>query len=825
MTSHAVSAMSARAGSFALGHRAVNRARGGRCGQKASRPAGRVSTVVRAAAKPRDDQPENWELKYLYDGGCTVCNSLVKLLKSKKGHEKIWFEDIADPKYSPDKNEGITFEEAMATIHVIKSKDATTMTGMEALTALYDITGMGWLFKLAKLPVLSSAAEIAYKVVSKNRQSMGGAADGLLALGRINMEEKGEGSCTDLEGECREPTPPVDEEAEAAEKAAEERRARIAAEKEAAGGAKSGGGPSSLGKNPAATSKGGLENAAREKPPTTSGSLSDRRNILGVYDMRRSKSDDRALRAAPVDTETGELIDELITIPLDDTELSTVAAALTSIIKHFAWQGNVGVAFPAIRVDTTAEAVNETMDSFDDAVGEMSSSAFAMEAGFAADKLVTSGKYEEMKKVRAEERKKALKAKSGAARLNAPLASQSAEISTAADSRQSRLEVENYLKNAVGRDVVVMSGPEATGYGEMNFRAEKLATGTTVCVNLGKTAGIALFDNGILAHNPADVERQLATFNYPRWVNAELPREENTPTEEEWKRWAMRVQHYLMRIEAVGRPDNFIIAGRASATFKYWSKHMTEVKTPFYNAEQGMNAAVLGAGKGASEILTLRRDTARVRAAIGHAKGLSPQKLDEEQLSAVFDELDEDKSGRLSLEELAVGINRLNVKLSEEEIKELFIEMDYEDTGDINKREFIAWWKDSIGNSDVEIIHTMNEYEQVLDDADGTDSLTVLMVGVTYCKPCKAFSKKYQDFADRFNGARFIKVFGNENKDMTVLCRDELKVKSTPTFYFFRNKEQVLQPRSLSRSLRMLRARRPAMLPRAPGRTRRASEQ
>jgi len=49
-----------------------------------------LSTVVRAAAKPRDDQPENWELKYLYDGGCTVCNSLVKLLKSKKGHEKIW---------------------------------------------------------------------------------------------------------------------------------------------------------------------------------------------------------------------------------------------------------------------------------------------------------------------------------------------------------------------------------------------------------------------------------------------------------------------------------------------------------------------------------------------------------------------------------------------------------------------------------------------------------------------------------------------------------------------------------------------------------------
>ena len=175
------------------------------------------------------------------------------------------FEDISDPKYSPDKNEGITFEEAMATIHVIKSKDAEVMTGMPALTALYDITGMGWLFKLAKLPVLSSAAEIAYKVVSKNRQAMGGAADGLLALGRINMEEKGEGSCTDLEGECREKPPPVDEEAEEAARAAEERRAKIAAEKQAEA-AKTGGGPTAMNKNPAATSKGGLGNAAGRSP-------------------------------------------------------------------------------------------------------------------------------------------------------------------------------------------------------------------------------------------------------------------------------------------------------------------------------------------------------------------------------------------------------------------------------------------------------------------------------------------------------------------------------------------------------------------------------
>jgi hypothetical protein len=63
--------------------------------------------VVRAAAadeggagkKGRDDQPQDWQVKYLYDGGCSVCNALVKLLKSKRGHEKIWYVSARVKKY------------------------------------------------------------------------------------------------------------------------------------------------------------------------------------------------------------------------------------------------------------------------------------------------------------------------------------------------------------------------------------------------------------------------------------------------------------------------------------------------------------------------------------------------------------------------------------------------------------------------------------------------------------------------------------------------------------------------------------------------------
>ena len=710
------------------------------------------------------------------------------------------FEDIADPKYSPERNEGITFEAAMETIHVIKREDSAVVTGMEALTALYEITGMGWLFKLAKLPVLSGAAEIAYKMVSKNRTGMSNAADGLLALGRINMEEKGEGSCTDLEGECREKPPPVDEEEERAAKAAEERRAKMAAEKaekaKAAGGAAAKTVPT-MAKTPPATSAGGLESAARAPKPPSSGALSDRRNILGVYDMRRSKISARALRAAPVDTSTGELIDEVITIPLDDAELSTVANALTAIVKHFGWQGNVGIGLPAVSVGTDSESVNETFDSVDmDAAIDQSfreTDIYAMEEGVAAKKLAERERNERERPDNWGKSRVRAAAKYG----EKSMATTAAEVSAASDSRRSRLETEDFLKNAVGRDVVVMTCAEATGFGEMQYGdaggVKGTATGTTVCVSLGRTIGVSLFDNGILAHNPADVQRQVATWDYPRWFDSPLPRldEDEDPLEEEWERWANRVDHYLSRIEAVCKPDNFVVCGRASVSFDKWRKYLKTVKTPVSRAEQGLEAAVQGAAVGASEILTLRRDTARVRAAIGHSKGLSPQKLTDEMLEAVFDEFDEDSSGTLSADELNNAISRLGVTLTNAELKELFVEMDSEMTGDIRKGEFVSWWRDSIGSSAVEIIHTMDEYKQVLDDADGTDQMTVLMVGVTYCKPCKAFTTKYQNFAKRFEGARFLKVFGNENKDMTVLCRDELKVKSTPTFYFFRNTEQV----------------------------------
>ena len=49
----------------------------------------------------------------------------------------------------------------------------------------------------------------------------------------------------------------------------------------------------------------------------------------------------------------------------------------------------------------------------------------------------------------------------------------------------------------------------------------------------------------------------------------------------------------------------------------------------------------------------------------------------------------------------------------------------------------------------------------------------------------------YKQFATRFPEARFLRVNGNENADMVHLGRDRLGVRSSPSFYIFRNGEQV----------------------------------
>ena len=53
-----------------------------------------------------------------------------------------------------------------------------------------------------RLPLYFPLAPLHAQLVAKNRFALGGGLDAVMALGKISMEEKGEGSCAEHD-ECR----------------------------------------------------------------------------------------------------------------------------------------------------------------------------------------------------------------------------------------------------------------------------------------------------------------------------------------------------------------------------------------------------------------------------------------------------------------------------------------------------------------------------------------------------------------------------------------------------------------------------------------------
>jgi len=142
------------------------------------------------ATKPQPE-PANWEYKYLYDGACPVCRSLKAGLEGTgKGKGKIYYVNIADPLYDASKHQGVTFEEAMDTLHVLKRDGGEPLQGLPAIETLFGVVGFGWAVKLATLPPVGFVASLMYKLISSNRLKLGGdsaVGAGIMALGRVGL--------------------------------------------------------------------------------------------------------------------------------------------------------------------------------------------------------------------------------------------------------------------------------------------------------------------------------------------------------------------------------------------------------------------------------------------------------------------------------------------------------------------------------------------------------------------------------------------------------------------------------------------------------------
>lgn len=182
-----------------------------------------------------------------------------------------------------------------------------------------------------------------------------------------------------------------------------------------------------------------------------------------------------------------------------------------------------------------------------------------------------------------------------------------------------------------------------------------------------------------------------------------------------------------------------------------------------------------------------------------------------EEYENAFKAVDSSGNGTIGANELAELFGKLGQPVSMEKLVEIMQKYDKDESGQIDFPEFLLMFRDKL--FDVKALHNfltpgeLKELKSVIVAPEGGISLifseeeldevlrrnanVVLFSGLTWCRPCKAMQRPYQKLATLYNGAVFLKLFGNANANTKRLFKERLLIRSTPCFMIFRNGELV----------------------------------
>ena len=124
-----------------------------------------------------------WQLKLLYDGQCSFCRREVHWLKRRDAKGQVALEDISDPAFDP-RHYGLTAEQVAAALHGVLP-DGRIVCGMDAVRAVYEVVGLGWLIAATRWPGIHWGADRLYRLFARHR----------LRLGRLSGKRCATGAC------------------------------------------------------------------------------------------------------------------------------------------------------------------------------------------------------------------------------------------------------------------------------------------------------------------------------------------------------------------------------------------------------------------------------------------------------------------------------------------------------------------------------------------------------------------------------------------------------------------------------------------------------
>ena len=251
----------------------------------------------------------------------------------------------------------------------------------------------------------------------------------------------------------------------------------------------------------------------------------------------------------------------------------------------------------------------------------------------------------------------------------------------------------------------------------------------------------------------------------------------------------------LLQCDSVLHPGRIVLGGSAARTAglaKLLPLLRAGERPPggLLPASLSMPGGVKGAAVGALRELRGRAALAAVRRALG---GRSREQLQPEQLRAVFDQF-ASADGALSLAALGDMLAALGARAGGEELHAAYSELGGSAASGVAWPALSAWWASqaAAGAERVTLLLSADQLRAALaEEAGSGDRLVCLEVGMTFCRPCKAFERTYKAIAECYTNVRFLRINGNENRSCTAVARDMLGVRSTPAFYFFRKGDET----------------------------------
>ena len=152
------------------------------------------------------------------------------------------------------------------------------------------------------------------------------------------------------------------------------------------------------------------------------------------------------------------------------------------------------------------------------------------------------------------------------------------------------LDADQFFASTTGRPCRVGNDADVAGMAEMAFGAGKDQSGTVIMLTLGTGIGTAIFYNGHLLPN-AEFGHLEMNGKDAEWRASDAARQRDDLS---WKKYAKRLNSYLMAMEKLFWPDLFIIGGGISKVHQKFIPLLT-VQTKVVPAQLENEAGMVGA--------------------------------------------------------------------------------------------------------------------------------------------------------------------------------------------------------------------------------------